>query len=137
MFASVFSWEHIHPVLVHFSTALLPVSLSSDFIGKYWRYRSLTSAGWWMLLYGALATPLTAIAGWLWATNIGSMPGSTLSLHKWLGVLLTICFAAMAVWRGRIFLMERKPGSLYLACAALAVAAIFYQGYLGGKMTIG
>jgi uncharacterized membrane protein len=124
-------------VLVHFSTALIPVSLASDIIGKYSRHRSLTAAGWWTLCYGAIATPLTAIAGWLWASDIGNMAGSTLPLHRWLGVALVAVFSGMALWRGGTFLTDQKPGTPYLVCAVLVVIAVLYQGYLGGKMTFG
>ena len=40
------SWNHVHPVLVHFTTALLPVSLVCDLAGKYLKRESLTAAGW-------------------------------------------------------------------------------------------
>src|ERR1051325_10302309 len=105
LLASLISWDHIHPVLVHFTTALLPVSLASDVFGKFTKYESLTSAAWWMLLYGAIATPLTALAGWLWAADMAAMagPNSTLSIHRWLGVSLIAGFALLAVWRSRSF----------------------------------
>src|SRR6266700_7555502 len=78
------SWDHVHPVLVHFTAALLPVSFFSDAVGKFTDRYSFTPAAWWMLLYGAIATPLTALAGWMWATDIqnatGSQSGSTLTI---------------------------------------------------------
>jgi hypothetical protein len=43
-----------------FTTALLPVSFA-DVLGKFTDRYSLTPAAWWMLLYGAIATPLTAL----------------------------------------------------------------------------
>ena len=136
---SIISWNHIHPVLVHFTTALLPVSLASDTLGKLTKYESLTSAAWWMLLYGAIATPLTALAGWLWAVDIEGIsgPNPTLSIHKWLGMGLIIGFAFLAVWRGRSFARGSKPSFPYLVSEALVTAALLFQGYLGGKMTLG
>jgi Predicted membrane protein len=134
---SLFSWGHVHPVLVHFTTALLPASVASDMIGKYTQRYSLTSAAWWMLLYGAIATPLTVTAGWMWASEIGPEPGGTMTIHEWLGTGLVICFLVLAVWRGRIFFLNRKPGLKYLGFAGCTVAALMYQGYLGGRMTIG
>jgi uncharacterized membrane protein len=136
---SIISWDHVHPVLVHFTTALLPVSLASDVFGKFTKYESLTSAAWWMLLYGAIATPLTALAGWLWAADIEGMagPNPTLTLHRWLGVSLIIGFAFLTAWRSRAFVKAGKPRFPYLASAALVTAALLFQGYLGGKMTIG
>ena len=122
--------------MVHFTTALLPASVASDVIGKYTSRFSLTPAAWWMLLYGAIATPMTVLAGWIWANEMGDA-GRTMTIHEWLGTSLVICFLILAVWRGRIFMLNRKPGLKYLAFAVCTVAALMYQGYLGGKMTLG
>src|SRR5215468_10322692 len=78
-------WSHIHPVLVHFTTALLPVSFVSDLVGRYAKLESLVHAAWWMLLYGALATPLTALAGLIWSVSMGDAD-PLMSTHKWLGL---------------------------------------------------
>jgi len=134
------TWSHIHPVLVHFTTALLPVSLVSDVLGKFTHRSSLTPAAWWMLLYAALATPATAIAGWMWAGDLTGMADATtgaMATHQWLGTILTVCFLVLALWRGRAFRSREKPSPAYFAFAAVTVAALMYQGYLGGKMTLG
>ena len=135
--SSPFSWNHVHPILVHFTTALLPVSFFSDAVGKFTDRYSLTPAAWWMLLYGAIATPLTALAGWMWASDMGDAAGSTMKIHQWLGISLVVGFLVLAIWRGRIFILAKKPGIVYFAVAAIVVAALMYQGYLGGKMTLG
>ncbi|MGH9819645.1 MAG: DUF2231 domain-containing protein [Pyrinomonadaceae bacterium] len=137
LLSSLFSWNHVHPVLVHFTTALLPVSLVSDGVGRFTDRYSLTPAAWWMLLYGAIATPLTALAGWMWATEIGGAAGSTLAIHKWLGLCLVFGFISLATWRGSVFFGGKKPGNFYFLFAAIVTAALMYQGYLGGKMTMG
>lgn len=138
---SLFSWNHIHPVLVHFTTALFPVSFVSDAAGKFTDRFSLTPAAWWMLFYGAISAPLTALAGWMWAAEITKMtggdPGSVMNIHKWLGTSLVAGFIGMAIWRGWIFIRAQKPGIIYFVIAAVILAALMYQGYLGGKMTLG
>ena len=60
-----------------------------------------------------------------------------LEIHQWLGLSLTLGFVLLAIWRWRIFVLARKPGVAYFVFAALIVAALMYQGYLGGKMTMG
>jgi uncharacterized membrane protein len=133
------AWNHVHPVLVHFTTALLPVSLVCDLGGKYLGRESLTSAGWWTLLFGAVGTPLTALTGWLWMSDVESsgFNDHNLSTHEWLGITLVAGFVITAVWRWRAFKLASKPGITYLAFAALVVVMLLYQGYLGGKMTLG
>lgn len=139
--SALFSWDHLHPILVHFTTALLPVSFFSDVVGKFTDRYSLTPAAWWMLLYGAIATPLTALAGWIWAIEIekqtGGEAGPTLTTHEWLGISLVFGFLSLAFWRGRLFRRARKPGVVYFVVAAIIIAALMYQGYIGGKMTLG
>lgn len=141
LLSSLFSWNHIHPILVHFTTALLPVSFVSDIGGRFTDRYSLTPAAWWMLFYGTVATPLTALAGWLWASDIeksaGVAAGSTLTTHQWLGISLVFGFLFLAIWRGRIFVHRRKPNLVYFVFAAIVLAALMYQGYLGGMMTLG
>lgn len=133
------SWNHVHPVLVHFTTALLPVSLVCDLTGKYLKRESLTAAGWWTLFFGAIATPFSALAGWLWISDLetGGFHDRNLATHKWLGITLVAGFLITAIWRVRFFRADAKPGIVYLGFAGIVVVALFYQGYLGGKMTLG
>ena len=141
LFSMFPGWNHVHPVLVHFTTALLPVSVMSDVLGKFSNRYFLTPAAWWMILYAALATPATAAAGWLWAGEItaatGGVEDRVLVMHQWLGILLAVCCSALAIWRGRTFMLRRKPDMVYLVAAGLTTLVVFYQGYLGGKMTMG
>jgi uncharacterized membrane protein len=141
LLSSLFSWDHLHPILVHFTTALLPASFLSDVVGKFTDRYSLTPAAAWMLLYGAIVTPLTALAGWMWATDIEKLTGGeaepTLRTHELLGIGLVIGFLTLAIWRGRIFRLAQKPGVVYFVVAAIIIAALMYQGYIGGKMTLG
>ena len=133
LLSSLFSWNHVHPVLVHFTTALLPVSLVSDGVGKFTDRYSLTPAAWWMLLYGAIATPLTALAGWMWATDIGDAAGKTLSTHEWLGLGLVFGFLSLAIWRGTTFFGGKKPGNFYFLFAAVVTAALCIRDTLAVK----
>ena len=47
----------------------------TDVFGKFTDRYSFTPAAWWILFYGAIATPLTALAGWMWATDIQNATG--------------------------------------------------------------
>ncbi len=141
LLSSPVSWNHVHPVLVHFTTALLPVSLFSDVAGKYLRRYGLNEAAFWMLLYAAVATPLTAFAGWMWiltiATTTTGKISNALATHQLIGIILTLCYLVLAVWRGRTYFLRRKPDVVYMFTAALVTVLLFYQGYLGGKLTMG
>ncbi len=128
----------LHPILVNFTAALVPASFISDVLGRLLRKQSLTSAGWWMLLYATIITPFTALAGWLWLRQMGGMDVSEMVIHKWLGTALAFVFVGLVFWRWRIHRRaERAPSWTYLICAALVVAALTVQGHLGGSMSFG
>ena len=127
----------LHPILVNFTAALLPVSVLSDVLGVVLRKESLKSAGWWMLLYAAAVTPLTAIAGWLWMRSMGDMDHPEMTAHKWLGTALAVAFVAVALWRWRIYRNGNKPNALYLVAVGVVALALVVQGHLGGTMSFG
>lgn len=127
----------LHPILVNFTAALVPASLLSDVLARVLKRESLRSAAWWMLLYAAVITPLTATAGWFWLDDMGGMDHREMDVHKWLGTALTVVFLLLAAWRGRFHARGVAPGALYLITVGLVVAALTLQGHLGGMMSFG
>ena len=75
----------VHPILVNFTAALVPVSLASDVMGRLLRKPTLVAAGWWTLFYATLATPLTVLAGWYWLRQMSDMDHPEMAIHKWRG----------------------------------------------------
>jgi uncharacterized membrane protein len=133
-----FSWENIHPILVNFTAALIPVSVFSDAAGKLFRRDSLNHAAWWTLLFAAAITPFTALAGWFWKKSIeAALPPDVIAIHQWLGISLAVAFITLALWRGLLHKRDETPGIAYLLLAMLVVASLMYQGHLGGSMTFG
>ena len=129
----------VHPIFVNFTAALVPASFFSDAMARLLRRKSLASAGWWMLLYATLATPITVITRWYWFKQMGQSddPGTmaTMAIHKWLGGGLAIAFLGLLYWRWRFFRSGNAPGWVYLACIGCTVAALVIQGHLGGAMS--
>ena len=133
-----FSWENIHPILVNFTAALIPVSVFSDVAGKLFRRESLSHAAWWTLLFAAAVTPATVLAGWFWKRAIGpALPSDVIAIHQCLGISLGVAFVIQALWRGLLHQRSERPGLSYLLLATLVLAALLYQGHLGGSMTFG
>jgi uncharacterized membrane protein/plastocyanin len=130
--------QQIHPILVNFTAALLPLALLSDLLGRIFRRQSLHDAAWWMVLYAAAITPLTVAAGWWWKHEVGpDLPTKLITIHQWLGTAAAVAFVVLGLWRWSIYKQRVQPSFAYLACAFLAVLALIYQGSLGGTMVFG
>jgi len=128
------SSQKIHPILVNFTAALVPVSVGADVIARMVRKESLRSTAWWTLFVAACITPFTAIAGWLfWMKDDIGVTGMT--IHKWLGTSLAIAILALVLWRWIVYRNDRWPSLIYLCSGLLVVAALVYQGHLGGDQS--
>lgn len=132
-----FSLNNLHPILVNYTAALIPASLFSDVLGKLIRRDSISRAAWWMLLYAAALTPLTALAGWWWKQSMEGGSVQILFIHQWLGFSLAASFILLAIWRGRLYARDKSPGVLYFAFAFLLLMLLVYQAHLGGSMSFG
>ncbi len=137
--SSSIPWQHIHPILVNFTAALVPISVGSDVFGKLAKSESLRSAAWWTILYAALVTPLTVAAGWFWKSTLpaAALPDDLIYIHQWLGTLCVFLFVLQAIWRGWLFFTEQETSYTYLLFASIVVAALIYEGSIGGEMVFG
>lgn len=130
--------QELHPILVNFTAALLPLALFSDLLGRWLKRSSLHNAAAWMVLYTAIITPLTGAAGWWWKIkSAGTLPPELIAVHQWLGTSLALVFIVLAIWRWRLYRQNAVPTLAYLALAMVAVLALVYQGSLGGAMVFG
>ncbi len=121
----------LHPILVNFTAALVPVSVASDFIGRLFKIESLRSTGWWTLFYATIVTPFTAITGWLfWASDDNGVTGMT--IHKWLGTGLAVLLFGLFFWRRNLHGKNQWPTVAYFIVGGIFIAALAYQGHLGG-----
>jgi plastocyanin/uncharacterized membrane protein len=130
--------DEIHPILVNFTAALLPLALLSDLLGRIFRRQALHAAGFWMMLYEAVITPLTVLAGWWWkSTEANQLPAKLITVHQWLGTVAALLFILLAAWRWRFHTRAIPPSWTYLVFTFIAFLALVYQGSLGGTMVFG
>jgi uncharacterized membrane protein len=133
-----FSLDHMHPILVNFTAALVPASVGSDVLGRVMKRQSLHTAAGWMVLFAACVTPLTAITGLLWKRKVGEVvPQDILHVHQWLGISVAVLLVGLGTWRWKVYRRDAVPGGAYLAAGVVLVLALIYQGSLGGQMVFG
>lgn len=124
----------LHPILVNFTAALIPVSVGSDILARLLGKQSLRDTGWWTLCFAAAITPFTAISGWLfWTPADDGAPGMT--IHKWLGTALAVLLIGLVVWRWWFFKSNSQPSVFYMVISLAVVGAVAYTGHLGGEQS--
>jgi uncharacterized membrane protein len=122
----------LHPILVNFTAALVPVSVASDIAARLLKNESLRNTGWWTLFIATCITPLTVVTGWLfWMHDDVGVTGMT--IHKWLGTGLAVLLLVLFAWRRHLHRKSEWPTTAYFILGAVFVAALIYQGYLGGQ----
>jgi uncharacterized membrane protein len=130
--------HELHPILVNFTAALLPLALLSDLLGLWLRRPSMHHAAFWMVLYEAIITPLTGLAGWWWKAQIASaLPPNLIAVHQWLGTSFVVLLVVLVAWRWRIHKQNTAPTIPYFLFAGILMLALVYQGSLGGLMVFG
>ncbi|MBU6408942.1 MAG: DUF2231 domain-containing protein [Verrucomicrobia bacterium] len=126
----------LHPILVNFTAALAPVSVGSDLIGRFLKRESFRQTAWWTLFYATAITPFTAITGWLfWMPDDNGVTGMT--IHKWLGSSLAVLLFGLFAWRLNLHRKKQWPTAAYFVVGLIFVAALAYQGHLGGDQVFG
>lgn len=124
--------EQIHPMLVHFPLALLPLSVGADALGRATSNDALLAFGK-TAACGAAVGALASAATGLIAGEEVNVEGESMDMlitHRNLNVVATMVASGMAVWRfGR-----RTPSAGYLAIGAVGIGVVAYSAYLGGKL---
>jgi uncharacterized membrane protein len=122
----------LHPILVNFTAALVPVSVASDILGRIRKNESLRSTAWWTLFFATIVTPFTALTGWLfWMGDDNGVTGMT--IHKWLGTAMVVLLFGLFAWRWNLHKRQKWPTTAYFIVAAILVAVLGFQSHLGGE----
>lgn len=131
----------LHPVVDHFSVALLIVGILVDLFAslvplRVWlRYMALT-----LMILGAISAGASNITGgWeaqrVWDSVTGPAK-DVLRRHAQIGGYLPYVFGALALWRLGIQFIGfiARSRVVYIVIAVLAGITLMYQGHLGGVL---
>jgi uncharacterized membrane protein len=152
---------HLHPIIDHFTIALLAMGVLADVVGYIigllfpngTRIKSLANrlsgAALVLLIPGAISAIFSRFTGEseaerVWDTIspaaqqiLFSDTGSARFLsHAVLGTYLMYSFVALAAWRVllEIWTTLKRTQLVYLAVAIVALCALLYQGKTGGEL---
>jgi uncharacterized membrane protein len=161
MFAQLVSTYHLHPIVDHFTIALLTFGvaaeilptaatlLSPELAGRSVWVQKLRSTSLVLLIGGASASVLSYFTGdaeadRLWDTMtpaaqqiVASSSGYSAYLsHAVLGQYLMYAFLILAAWRVILQLSQRfeRTRFAFSIVGILAVGALLYQGKTGGEL---
>jgi len=161
MFAQLVSTYHLHPIVDHFTIALLTFGIAAEILAAaaVLLFRNSARASLWsqklqstslmLMIGGAAASVLSYFSGdaeadRLWDTMspaaqqiLASSNGSAAYLsHAVLGQYLMYAFLILAAWRVILELSSRlaRTRVAFLVVAVVAAGALLYQGKTGGEL---
>jgi len=124
--------HELHPSLIHFPLALLPLSIASDLLGRATGSASLLDVGRRTMPLAAASGLVAGVAGLMAQTEVKAEGGAMelLKTHRTLNLGLVAIAGAMAVQRVR----KEKPSAAYIGLGLIGIATMAYSAYLGGEM---
>jgi uncharacterized membrane protein len=161
MFAQLVSTYHLHPIVDHFTIALLTFGIAAEIFSAAAVLLSrgrpsftsvssqkLRSTSLLLMIAGAAASVMSYFTGdaeadRLWDTMspaaqqiLASSNGTAYLSHAVLGQYLMYAFLILAAWRVMLELSSRleRTRVAFLIVAIVAAGALLYQGKTGGEL---
>lgn len=123
--------QEMHPALVHFPIALLPLAIGADALGIAAGNETLLSFGQMAICIAAAGAVAAAVTGLIAGeeVNVEGSSQDMLMTHRNLNFIATLVAAGLAFWR-----IKHAPDAAYLGVGAAGVGILAYTAYLGGKL---
>ena len=131
----------IHPILVHFSIAMLTVAWVCLLV-RYASGDQRWDDRWRMFeLVGVLTLPLTIASAFIDTRGFGFLvhprTDAPLIWHMTAGLVAAIAFAAHYIWRRRVTGWRTSLIALDIALVTFAFIALLASGLIAGEMVYG
>lgn len=127
----------LHPILVHFTIALVATSLAIDLVVRIVGVSSLLTAAWWTIAAASVITIGTVATGVLSRRHVAIAEGAALGylrFHAALGPTFLGCLIATTLWRATFWSRAIPPNIWYLIALGSVTIMMTVQGYLGGEL---
>lgn len=127
----------LHPAIVHFPIALITIAALFAVLSLFSKKEFFKGAAFWNLLIGVVCAIAAVITGFMEEQSLvhNDEIHQALLKHKYTGFGILIFSFILLTW-GWVRKNKFRKGE-YVAWAIsllLGTAAVFYQGFLGGKM---
>jgi uncharacterized membrane protein len=132
-----YDWPRLHAALNDLPAALLLVAVIFDLMAALTKRPALRSAGYWMMIAGAVGGVLAVLSGLEAEDHLahGEAVHEAMEKHETLALWTLGIFAVLAIWR--IF-RENKMGSgertLSLLASVVGVGVLLATASQGGKL---
>lgn len=129
-----------HPILVHFTIALLSISVLFYLLRLFlpinhrWKEQWLNMANW-SLWTGCLFAIATVIAGWFAYNSVAHDAPShaAMTLHRNWAIPTAILFLLLGLSSIRLAIHNKLPGFKFLSVSIIAAILLMVTGWLGAE----
>ena len=129
-----------HPILVHFTVALLSISVLFYFAARLLPQAHRWKEQWshmanWSLWPGCIFTLFTVIAGWFAYNSVAhdSLSHAAMTLHRNWAIPTAILFICIGITAISLARNKSKPGFLFLSVSAVATMMLLTTAWLGAE----
>lgn len=134
----MFSTSYFHPIVVHFSIAIVIVGFLTDVLGIYLKKEAwLLKAGFYMMILGTIAAVVGYLTGEYFTDELTGAAGELKERHELFSkITMWVLIVGSCI---RVYLQYKKfeESSLkwiVFILYAIAVVLIGITGYLGGSL---
>jgi uncharacterized membrane protein len=134
----LFIWlGKLHTVVIHFPIAMIVAAFGLEVLGIVQRRQTWRSAARAMLVVGAIGAVVAASLGWFAGGFYLTDRNQILTVHRYLGMAVTIASVVLA-WAGlRRFHHEKNGDRMFGILLGVLTLAVLIQAFLGGTFMHG
>lgn len=132
---------NVHPILVHFTIALITTSLGTlilSWLCRGWEKGrcELLIVSRWCLWLGALVSVLTVIAGFQAFYTVGhdAISHQVMTVHRNWGIGSFILIWLVTLWSFVLYLRDKTPCCLFALVLLVATVFVMITGWYGGEL---